>query len=162
MAAGIKEIAAEVRQGTRRDALLYALSANAEHGHRRTNEDKRRAVDIMLADPEWSKLTDRAIAEACLVTEQYVSKIIRAKAAANVPTPDEDNSCVVPDQEQSEPLIYELDRETGGEVVLGESDLTLSPETYDWDAADLRRKAMDAIRALASLPAPEMTDGCIA
>jgi hypothetical protein len=23
----------------------------AEHGHRRTNDDKRRAVDIVLADP---------------------------------------------------------------------------------------------------------------
>jgi hypothetical protein len=57
-----------VRAGTRRDALLYALSANAGHGHRRTNEDKRRAVDIMLADPEWSQLTDQAIADACLAT----------------------------------------------------------------------------------------------
>jgi hypothetical protein len=62
-----------VREGTRRDALRYALSANAEHGHRRTNEDKRRAVDIMLDDPEWSQLTDREIAEACLTGDRFVS-----------------------------------------------------------------------------------------
>jgi hypothetical protein len=45
-------IAADVRQGTRRDAVLLSARANAEHGLRRTNEDKRRAVLTLLADPE--------------------------------------------------------------------------------------------------------------
>ena len=33
-----------VTRGTVRDAILVALSANHQHGLRRTNEDKRRAV----------------------------------------------------------------------------------------------------------------------
>ena len=41
---GLAEIGAEVRQGTRRDAILFSVGANAVHGHRRTNDDKRRAV----------------------------------------------------------------------------------------------------------------------
>src|SRR5215207_11626412 len=36
------DIEAEVRQGTRRDAILFSVGANASHGMRRTNEDKRR------------------------------------------------------------------------------------------------------------------------
>ena len=49
------KIAAEVRAGTRRDAILYAASANASHGLRRSNEDTRRAVMARLQDDEWAK-----------------------------------------------------------------------------------------------------------
>ena len=47
------EIDAEVRQGTRRDAVLHSVGANAQHGLRRTNADKRRAVETLLRDEEW-------------------------------------------------------------------------------------------------------------
>ncbi len=62
---GLTEIAAEVRQGTRRDAVLYSCGANATHGLRRTNADKRRAVLRLLEDSEWSKWSDREIARRC-------------------------------------------------------------------------------------------------
>ena len=39
------EIAADVRQGTRRDALLFAAGANSSHGLSRTTADKRRAIE---------------------------------------------------------------------------------------------------------------------
>src|SRR5690348_3428017 len=55
-------INAEIRQGTRRDAQLYSVGANATHGLRRTNADKRRAVETLLRDAEWSKWSDREIA----------------------------------------------------------------------------------------------------
>ena len=51
--AGRTILLAEQRDGTRRDALLYACSANASHGLRRTNADKRKAVTTLLADEEW-------------------------------------------------------------------------------------------------------------
>lgn len=52
---GAVEIDADAHQGTKRDALLYAYGANQTHGLRRTNEDKRKAVDGMLSEvPEWS------------------------------------------------------------------------------------------------------------
>jgi hypothetical protein len=43
-------IASDVRQGTRRDAVLYAVGANARHGLRRTNADKRRVFAYLLGE----------------------------------------------------------------------------------------------------------------
>jgi hypothetical protein len=68
---GFKTIKADVRKGTKSDALRYALGANAAHGLRRTNADKRRSVELALA--EWPRLSDRKIAEVCAVSHQAVT-----------------------------------------------------------------------------------------
>src|SRR5262249_8043073 len=65
--AGLTEIAAEVRPGTQRDALLFGIAANSAHGLSRTNADKRKAVACLLADAEWSQWSDREIARRCRV-----------------------------------------------------------------------------------------------
>jgi ParB/Sulfiredoxin domain len=44
--AGLSEIAADVRPGTERVALLCSVSANSGHGLPRTNADKRKAVAL--------------------------------------------------------------------------------------------------------------------
>ena len=62
---GRDTILADVREGTRRDALLFAAGANAGHGLRRTNADKRRAVTMLLADAECAGWPDREIARIC-------------------------------------------------------------------------------------------------
>ena len=49
---GLTEIEAEIRDGTRRDAILYAVGANSDHGMKRSNRDKRNAVMTLLKDPE--------------------------------------------------------------------------------------------------------------
>lgn len=72
-AAGAMEIEAEVREGTRRDAILFSVGANASHGLRRSNEDKRKAVKTLLADAEWSAWSDNAIAKVCGVSQPFVS-----------------------------------------------------------------------------------------
>lgn len=72
-AAGLTEILADVRQGSRRDAVLFSVGANDTHGLRRTNADKRRAVLLLLNDAEWSGKSDRWIAEKCGVSPQTVS-----------------------------------------------------------------------------------------
>lgn len=59
---------ADVRQGMRRDAVLFSVGANATHGRPRTNEDKRRAVLTLLNDPEWGNWSDREIARQCRVS----------------------------------------------------------------------------------------------
>lgn len=69
---GALNIDADVRNGTKRDAILFSLSANANHGLRRTNADKRKAVETLLADEEWSKWSDRKIADACGVSHEFV------------------------------------------------------------------------------------------
>lgn len=74
-AAGIDEVEAAVLPGSKRDAILYSVGANAEHGLRRTNADKRRAVEILLADEEWSEKSDRWVADKCRVTHPFVAKV---------------------------------------------------------------------------------------
>lgn len=73
--AKIDQVAADVRQGTQRDAILFSVSANAVHGLRRTNDDKRRAVLTLLNDKEWSKWSDREIARRCAVHHDLVGKL---------------------------------------------------------------------------------------
>jgi protein gp37 len=71
--ADLETIFAEVREGTREDAMWDAAGSNREHdrsGLRRSNEDKRRAVRIALhARP---KMSDRKIATHLGVSISFV------------------------------------------------------------------------------------------
>ena len=73
--AGKTSIDAESKDGTQRDAWLYSLGANAEHGLRRTNADKRKAVLAAFDDSELGQWTARQIAEACAVSHTYVNRL---------------------------------------------------------------------------------------
>jgi ParB-like chromosome segregation protein Spo0J len=75
--AGKASIEAEVRSGTVREAILHSLGANCTHGLRRSNADKRKAVQTLLADAEWAAWSDRKIAEACGVTHPFVAHLRR-------------------------------------------------------------------------------------
>jgi hypothetical protein len=66
---------ADVRQGTRREAVLYAAGANADHGLRRTTADKERAVLALLRDEEWGQWSDREIARRCKVSHDFVRNV---------------------------------------------------------------------------------------
>ena len=73
--AGRSDILCEIKYGTKRDAILHAVQSNATHGIRRTNADKRRAVEILLKDKEWARWSDRHIAKLCRVSQPFVSSI---------------------------------------------------------------------------------------
>lgn len=73
--AELETIACEVRPGSIRDAILHSAGANATHGLRRSNADKRRAVLILIEDEEWSKWADREIARRCAVSHDFVSRL---------------------------------------------------------------------------------------
>ncbi|HZL37325.1 MAG TPA: ParB/RepB/Spo0J family partition protein [Tepidisphaeraceae bacterium] len=72
---GMDAMPCTVLPGTRRDAILQSVGANATHGLRRTNADKRRAVETMLGDPEWVNWSDREIARRCAVSQPYVGHV---------------------------------------------------------------------------------------
>lgn len=72
---GALDINAEVHQGTKRDAILHSVGANASHGLRRTNEDKRKAVLTLLEDPEWAQWSNREIARRCCVSDKTVASV---------------------------------------------------------------------------------------
>lgn len=78
------ELPADIREGSRKDALVFAAGANAGHGLRRTSADKRRAISMLLeAFPKWS---DRKIAEAVGVHNETVGTV-RKRVTESV-TPD--------------------------------------------------------------------------
>jgi hypothetical protein len=80
-------IPCEVRAGTRRDAILHAAGANANHGVRRTQADKERAVDTLLRDNEWTQWSDTEIARRCAVDAKTVGNH-RRKLAATMEIPE--------------------------------------------------------------------------
>lgn len=73
--AGAVEIEADIRQGTKRDAILFSVGANSDHGLPRTNDDKRRAVMTLLNDGEWSAWSNREIARRAGVSEKFVRSL---------------------------------------------------------------------------------------
>lgn len=151
-AAGLSTIPADVRDGSRRDALLFSVSANASHGHRRTNDDKRRAVDIMLADPEWVRWSDGKIAGQCGVS----AEMVRLRRPILQPLEDASPRLVTRGG-----TTYEmaLPQREGPPPSPDASPAEEEPATFDFEAASLRNKALDAIRTLAALPpAAEVID----
>lgn len=73
--AGLADIEVEVIDGDMRQATLYAIGANDEHGLRRNNDDKRKAIMMLLDDVEWSEWNDSQIAKAAKVSHMTVSRI---------------------------------------------------------------------------------------
>jgi len=73
----------DVRAGSIREAIQFALSANARHGLHRSNEDKRKAVGYALADAEWNKLSSRAIADMCGVGRTFVESLRKEESTGH-------------------------------------------------------------------------------
>lgn len=72
---GAVDIEADVHPGTQHDARVAACSANRVHGLRRTNADKRRAVEMMIElAPD---LSSREIARHVGVTHSLVNAVRR-------------------------------------------------------------------------------------
>ncbi|MGR3278905.1 ParB N-terminal domain-containing protein [Acaryochloris marina NIES-2412] len=79
---GDLEILAEVESGSQREAKLFAVGANTDHGLRRTSADKRRAVKSLLNDRKWSQWSNREIARRCGVSYEMV-RLIRSEVSDN-------------------------------------------------------------------------------
>ena len=78
---GAKQIECDLHNGSKTDALRFALGCNAHHGLRRTNADKRHAVVLALS--EFPKLSDVAISDLCLVGRELVAEIRKLQIPAN-------------------------------------------------------------------------------
>jgi vacuolar-type H+-ATPase subunit I/STV1 len=73
--AKINEIECDITKGTKRDAKIYSLGANHDHGLPRTNEDKRKSVMTCLEDIEMCDLKEREVARICNVSHTLVQRI---------------------------------------------------------------------------------------
>lgn len=76
---GRAEVFSQVHRGGRNEAMKYALSANAENGLRRTNDDKRKAVRI--AQREFPDASARKIAQLVQVSHAFVNKLVKEPGA---------------------------------------------------------------------------------
>jgi hypothetical protein len=80
---GRASIDADVQSGSADAARLEAAKANQTHGLRRTNEDKRKSVEMVLRDENVSEnWTDREIAKHCGVSHPFVAAIRSPQIAA--------------------------------------------------------------------------------
>jgi hypothetical protein len=77
-----KYIACDVREGELRDAILFSVGCNRQHGLRREPADKRRAVLTLLIDEEWGQWAGREIAKQCGVSEGLV-RILKKELSAH-------------------------------------------------------------------------------
>jgi hypothetical protein len=123
----------EVRQGTIRDAILYSVGANANHGIRRTNADKRRSVLRLLNDGEWGKWSDRKIADQCGVSHTFVAQVRVGSSG---------NGCQIDDERKVERggTVYTMKTATKKEPVTF-GDINTDDEPTANDADERERKA---------------------
>ena len=78
---GFVDIDADVRAGTKGDALWFALGANKANGHRMTERDKQHAVALALA--MWPEKMQRDIATQVGCSPSLVSKVAQDAAKNN-------------------------------------------------------------------------------
>lgn len=78
-----RKILADVKEGTKQDALLYNIKANLDHKALRfTNADKRKAVKMLLLDPVMGKWSANEIARVTGFTQPFVSDLKKKLVAA--------------------------------------------------------------------------------
>ncbi len=152
-AAELLDILADVREGTKRDAVLFSAGANGTHGMRLTNADKRKSVLVLLLDKEWTQWSNRQIAKHCHVTPQFVDKLRNEldgqakKYADKVPTvgtpPVKPNNDAV--------VVFELPKKEA--IELGQTTPAPAPEYTEAD--ELRDQIADLQDMLAVRGAPE-------
>ena len=76
--AGHKDIVSVVNKGTKRDAFIASLRANAHHGKARSPDERRYVVQLALEDIELGELSDAQIAAVCQVSAMTVGRARKA------------------------------------------------------------------------------------
>lgn len=72
---GKKNIAAEVKEGSQDDAILFAYSANSRRGLSLSAADNRSIVEKMLKHPKWGKWSNTEIARHVGVSIMTVGRV---------------------------------------------------------------------------------------
>lgn len=72
---GRSRIAVQVRRGSSRDAVEYALRVNTAHGLPLTRQEKQAAALRMLSDPEWAAWSNEEIGRHCGLSGMTIQRI---------------------------------------------------------------------------------------
>jgi hypothetical protein len=82
--AGVEAVEADIRPGTKRDAILTNIEVNAKHGAPLTLKERRRALQRLLMDSERSQESDRLLGQRCGLDHKTVGKLRAELAPATV------------------------------------------------------------------------------
>jgi len=168
---GASHIDCSVRPGTRRDAILLAVGANASHGFRRSNADKRQAVQTLLDDEEWSAKSDRQIAKLAKVDPGMVGRLrpsaakpqirqvtrggatfdMNVKGLRERHTPVEEKADEFEAPDLNRPNFQPVETIEAREAT---ADIARANQAFDFAAAQQREAVMKAISTLAEAPPP--------
>jgi hypothetical protein len=114
---GFVKMHARVRAGGWFDATEAAAASNARHGLKRSNADKRKAIELLLTMPKWADASDREIARHCMVSNHLVAEVrspsdhnsqARAPQSGNSPTLDDRPHSPRPEPEPLDDEPYDL------------------------------------------------------
>jgi uncharacterized ParB-like nuclease family protein len=133
--AGVKSIMAIIKDGTLEDAIFAACGANTDHGVRRTNNDKKRAVTTILKHPSWSKMSDRSIGDHCGVSHSTVSKY--RTEVANLATNSTQAGGEEDEEESSEDIADQEVEESEVEIDAEEDATDFDPENLPAGKIDI-------------------------
>jgi len=81
---GQASVRAIVEPGTREDAALLAAGANHDHGLRRTREDLRNTLRILLENPTWAKRSSNWLAKQIRCSHTFVDRWREELSTCNV------------------------------------------------------------------------------
>jgi len=168
--AGYGHIEAKVHQGTQADAQWFSFGANRAHdaaGLRRTNDDKRRAVQAALLPERGVTESNRAIAAHVGVDEGTVRRhrselessaelpqIDKRTVTRNGTTYEQDTSKIGKTRKVLDEQTITVDGDTGEVVENPETVTTRTTETTSKPKAESVgvERATEAINILASIP----------
>ncbi len=179
---GFTALAAIVKQGTQRDAQWYSFGANRDHGKRRDRGDIKRAIEAILEDDQWRKISQSKIAEHVGCGQSYVSEVAShligtdkiserptTSATRNGKTYEMNTSAI--GKAKSEKVVEVVDTSTG--EVLEDAEVvtttvkrqSMKPvdsrqdgyaegqEVPAWQSHPALRKSIDQLDKLAAMPA---------
>ena len=109
VSAGLDSIECEVKQGTLQTAQWLSYAANQDHGQRRTDGDKKRAIEAALAHPNAERMSARDIAAHVGVSHTWVARVRERASVHSVQIPAQ-ATAEGQEAEEQEPEMREVTR----------------------------------------------------
>jgi hypothetical protein len=101
---GATEIEVDVKDGTVREARLYAIRENNRHGKNMSFDEKRNNIIMMLKDEEWGKWSDERIAKEVSTSKMSVFRMRKKLRQAGEIEPKKSTSYIKNGKEVTRPV----------------------------------------------------------
>jgi len=103
---GYRDIQAEVKPGSRRDAQLHFFSANLIHGLASNRADRKQVARLLLKDEDWKLFPNRRIGEICGLSHTTVGALRNSlESLSKISTRSHTVSSNQLDSEQDSPAL---------------------------------------------------------